>query len=63
MDALMFLIHTTEKGTQKAMEKAQTTISERVTAIYLAPLDNHEIDMANKKVLDKIKESLVKKEK
>ena len=31
--------------------------------IYLASLDNHEIDMANKKVLDKIKESLVKKEK
>lgn len=37
--------------------------NERVTAIYLASLDNHEIDMANKKVLDKIKESLVKKEK
>ena len=26
--------------------------NERVTAIYLASLDNHEIDMANKKVLD-----------
>lgn len=37
--------------------------NERVTAIYPASLDNHEIDMANKKVLDKIKESLVKKEK
>ena len=37
--------------------------NERVTAIYLASLDNHEIDMSNKKILDKIKESLVKKEK
>lgn len=35
--------------------------NERVTAIYLASLDNHEIDMANKKVLDKIKEKLEKK--